>query len=205
MQRASKLLGLVVLLFIGLALLSCKPEGPRATGPQTGANISSQSTPTRTCVPTPLPPTDVVGTPTPTPVPSEFGTPPSVRPPSVTPLPLSKTTDLAPDLPDNEKAYVYVFRCNGTYELFLVRPAGVETTQTIPLQAGDIILHAFPPASLVGHQPPGPPPTESPFASPLTTPTILPLPGPTLLPPAVPVRQPTSRPLGTPDSTPSTP
>jgi hypothetical protein len=146
--------------------------------------ISSQ-TPSSPCAPTPQPPHDV-GIRTPTPGPSEFGTPPSMRSPSVTPLPLSRTSDLAPELSNSDKVYVYVFRCNGTYELFLIRP-DVEITQAIPLQVGDTILYWLPPKSLMGHQPPGPP-----FVSPLNTPTI-----PAHLPTATLMSQPTPRLYGT--------
>ncbi len=193
-----------VVLMMLMALLSCKPEGPRGVDSKTGALVSSQQTPAGTCVPTPLPPTDVVGTLTPPPEPFEYA-PPAASAPSVTPLPLSKTTDLAPDLPDRDKAYVYVFRCNGTYELFLVRPADVETRRTIPLQAGDTIRYWDPPASLMGVHPPRSHPTETPFVSPLTTPTVSMSTIPTPLAPANPAREPTRRPLGTPTVTPTTP
>ncbi len=206
MAVSSKWLKALLFAFVALmmfmALLSCKPEGPRGVDSKTGALVMPQQTPPGTCVPTPLPPTDVVGTLTPSPKPFEYA-PPAVMPPSVTPLPLSKITDLAPDLSDHDKAYIYVFRCNGTYELFLVRPAGVETTRTIPLQAGDIIRYAFPPASLMG--PPPPPPAESPFVSPLTTPNLSTSTIPTPLSPANPAREPTRQPLGTPTVTPSAP
>ena len=99
--------------------------------------------------------------------PSKLGT--SVPPlPSVTPLPLSKTSDLAPDLSDRDKVYVYVMRCNGTFELFLIRPNTV-FSETIPLQPGDVVLRWFPPASLMG--PPPPPGAGATFGSPLATPT----------------------------------
>ncbi len=87
--------------------------------------------------------------------------------PTVTPLPLAKTSDLAPDLSDRDKVYVYVMRCNGTFELFLIRPNSV-FSDTIPLQPGDVILNWFPPASLMG--PPPPPGSGSTFGSPLAIP-----------------------------------
>ncbi len=88
--------------------------------------------------------------------------------PTVTPLPLSRTKDLAPDLSDQDKVYVYVMRCNGTFELFLIRPNTV-VSDTIPLQAGDVILNWFPPTSLMG--PPPRPGSGATFGSPLATPT----------------------------------
>lgn len=89
--------------------------------------------------------------------------PPSpIDAPSVTPLPISKTTDLAPELRQEDKAQVYVKRSNGTFEIFWVRPTA-EFSKTIPLQRGDIIFDIVSPASMMGHQPPM-------FNSPLPTP-----------------------------------
>ncbi len=88
--------------------------------------------------------------------------------PTVTPLPLSKTSDLAPDLSDRDKVHVYVMHCNGTFELFLIRPNTV-SSKTVPLQPGDVILDWAPPASLMG--PPPRPGTSATLGSPLATPT----------------------------------
>ena len=103
-------------------------------------------------------------------VPSRHGTvfPP---PPTVTLLPLSKTTDLAPNLADQDKARIYVVHCNGAFELFLIGPTTAEISKTIPLQAGDTILDLVPPASSMGHRPPSGP-VNTPFGSPLATPTF---------------------------------
>ena len=116
-----------------------------------------QSTSPRPCVPTP----DQHS------APSEIGA--SGLPlPTITPLPFSKTNDLAPELSNQDKVYVQVMRCNGTFELFLVRPNAV-LSETIPLQSGDVILRWFPPASSMGHRPPRPvsgTTLESPLATP---------------------------------------
>ncbi len=91
-------------------------------------------------------------------------TPPSSLPlPSVTPIPISKTTDLAPELREADKSKVYVKRANGTFEVFWIRPRD-KASIVIPLQPGDVILHVISPASLMGHQPPV-------LNSPLPTPT----------------------------------
>ncbi len=121
--------------------------------------------------------------------PSKLGT--SVLPlPTVTPLPLSKTSDLAPDLTDRDKVYVHVMRCNGTFELFLIRPNTV-FSETIPLQPGDVILDWAPPASLMG--PPPRPGSGATFGSPLATPTFssnTPLSSPLATPTPIPFRTP---------------
>ncbi len=91
MKSSSKFLNLVGLLFIGLALLSCKPEGNRAGNLQTGVNISPQQTPAQSVsvLPTPTIDTDVIQptpappSPTPPPVPTPLPTP------VVTPIPVA--------------------------------------------------------------------------------------------------------------------
>lgn len=140
--------GLLVLA-LAVALSFLMRRNPALRRQQTAA----QSSPP--CVPTPQPPTEV-GISTFTPAPFEYGTPPLVNAPSVTPWPLAAITDLAIDLPDEDKVYVYVFRCNGTFELFLVRPGGpnADISTAILLQPGDVILDWMAPASLMGHYPP---------------------------------------------------
>jgi hypothetical protein len=102
------------------------------------------------CAPTPQPPM-VSGSNTPTPDLDQFGT--ELAPASsVTPLPISKVTDLAKRLTDEDKVYVYVMRCEGTFELFLVGPNTI-LTQTIPLKPGDVILDSIP-SSSSRHPPP---------------------------------------------------
>ena len=100
-------------------------------------------------------------------VPSRHGTV-FPLPPSVTPLPLSKTTDLAPNLADQDKARIYVMHCNGAFELFLIGSTTAEISKTIPLQAGDTILNSIAAASSMGHRPPSGP-ANTPFGSPLAT------------------------------------
>jgi len=65
-------------------------------------------------------------------------------------VPQLQVHDLAPELPEEEKVQVYVLRCDGTLELFLMK-SRVGLTQNIALQIGDVVL-----------------------SSPLTPPTIIP-------------------------------
>lgn len=165
----SAVIGLLALLALGISLSFALKQNPAILQP-----IATTSS-TQQCVPTPHPPTDT-GTKTSTPALSEYGTPPLTHSPSVTPLPISAITDLATDLPDEDKVYVYVFRCNGTFELFLVRPGGpnADIATAIPLQPGDVIWDWIPPASIIGHYAPQVTFTTMPFP----TPTLLPYPVP---------------------------
>ncbi len=103
---------------------------------------------TATCVPTLTPAPTSDATLTPTPPYGEIVTPSFTA--SVTPLPISQGIDLAPGVPDEDKARVTVFRCDGTYAVFV----GAAHLSDVPLQPGDVILDWSPPASLVGHQAP---------------------------------------------------
>jgi hypothetical protein len=104
------------------------------------------------CVPTPLPPTIDLSTRTPTPGINEFGTVPPLSP-GVTPLAISKVNDTVPSLPDEDKYYVYIWRCNGTIELFKLSPA-TQIADAIKLNSGDVIMFTVPAASSMGHQAP---------------------------------------------------
>jgi hypothetical protein len=101
---------------------------------------------------TPLPQAAVIaGTKTPTPRRDQVVTPAPVI--AATPLPISKTTDLAPGLSSEDKTHVFVMHCNGAIELFLVDPQAI-LPQALPLKSDDVILYVFPPESMMGHQPP---------------------------------------------------
>lgn len=175
-------------IIIGLLALLALALTPSLLGSQNPAGQQQKATTSSTqCVPTPQSPIDT-GTSTATPAPFEYGTPPLVEAPSVTPWPLSSITDLATDLPDEDKVYVYVFRCDGTFALFLVRPGGpnADISTAVPLQPGDVILDWIPPASLVGHYAPQitstllppPPSTAAPYPAPRTPSETLPSPSP---------------------------
>jgi hypothetical protein len=63
---------------------------------------------------------------------------------------------------NEDKIEVWVYRCDGTKETFLVDPDFYPTA--IPLGHGDIILMDAPPASLMGVRPPDlPTDTPTPF------------------------------------------
>src|SRR5262249_29576950 len=92
----------------------------------------------------------VLGPATATPDNSLVQTPkPAVISPSVTPIPFSKVTDLAPDLPAKDKTQVIVYRCNGTYELYYI--GYVPVSEAVNLLPGDVIVNVISPASLMGH------------------------------------------------------
>lgn len=121
-------------------------------------NILTPSSTLLGCVPTVTP--KPIGTRTPTPRPDQFGTPP---PPSstLTPIPFSRTVDLAPDLSEDQKTHFIVYRCNGSYELFLGRyPQNAQSiTETLKLQPGDILVTMFgpyPPITKIVRPPPPP-------------------------------------------------
>lgn len=130
------------------------------------SNFQSVKPTLRICAPTPQPPV-VTGPNTPTPNVYQFETEPAPAS-SVTPLPISKITDLAPGLADRDKVYVYIMRCEGTFELFLVAPNTI-LTQTIPLNPGDVILNWIPPSSLIGQPPPRVTATSTPTRTPTRT------------------------------------
>jgi hypothetical protein len=78
--------------------------------------------------------------------------PPSLSP-SVTPYPVKMTVDLSPELALSDKAQIYVFRCNGDMELYLINPEA-DLAKTVGLNEGDIIYTIIPPATLMGNRPP---------------------------------------------------
>jgi hypothetical protein len=73
---------------------------------------------------------------------------------TVTPVPTPYYIDLSPELPYEDKVVARVYRCNGTWDEYILDPAVFPTA--IPLSRGDIIYDAFPPAALMGHRPPEP-------------------------------------------------
>ncbi len=96
---------------------------------------------------------------TPTPVlPGRVPTEPNApfaRPPSVTPLPISKITDLARGVPDTQKRVYDVRRANGVYERFILpsdylgdkrQLMGLSPQDTIVDEHPFIVIHASPPA-----------------------------------------------------------
>lgn len=175
-SRAMKAIGVVVL--IGLISWSVVVASNRINQgePSPLPTMVRSPSPTRPayCVPIPRP-AQISGTLTPTP--DRLSTPIPHFSPSVTPRPFAHIYDLSPELPLSEKSKVQVFRCNGTFDLYLAGP-NVDVLHVIELEDGDIIINTSPPASLMGHEPPEPPgsvPTQIP---PVSTSTSFPYPPP---------------------------
>lgn len=133
------------------------PQTPTVPPLATPTTVPTSPSPILVGTPTPAPPTPTppgytpvyTGTPpTATPYPGEIRTPAPPEP-TPTPLPISKITDLAPDLPNEEKSVCLVRYADGTYGIFRTRP-GTDISE-IPLNPGDLVVDCLPPASLTGH------------------------------------------------------
>jgi hypothetical protein len=94
------------------------------------------------CVPLPRPTQDP-STRTPTPDMSKPRTPaPYVPGPTITPLPFTRVVDLDPGFPMEDKHFVEVFGCDGTYSIWFL---GMwRNTDVVPLQPGDLVLYDWP-------------------------------------------------------------
>jgi hypothetical protein len=77
--------------------------------------------------------------------------------PTVTQHKVKNTYDLRPDLAQSNKLMVFVFRCNGTEDLYLVDPQTYNSGNVIPLEAGDVISGVTSPSDMYYH---GMPPTQ---------------------------------------------
>lgn len=110
------------------------------------------------CVPTPqLIPSDNGAKPTATPqmdVTAQSSVDLSKQVPSETPLPVARVVDLAKSVAESEKGKVYVFRCDGTIDLYLVGPDTARVETSVALGPGDAILRFLPAESVMGHIPP---------------------------------------------------
>jgi len=168
LPRVFKLIGiaLAILLLSGTILVAAQkinqPDRAQRRPPLLPTLLVTPS-PTRpaNCVPLPQEKTidiDMTLSPTPdhleTPDPNLL-----IESPSVTPLPFANTFDLSPELQVRDKWEIIVFRCDGTFDLYLGGPE-INVDQSIILNPGDVIYNGFPPASLMGHEPslatPGP-------------------------------------------------
>ena len=147
---------LIPMIFIGLMLLLVGIVIAQARIKLDGSSSLFSSTQAK-CVYSLLPPTavnwngQVVPPPTQvlsndfiysTPVPSLLGTSYQV----------TKINDLAINMPDQEKTYIYVMHCDGSIELFKVISSG-NINDDVPLLPYDFILDWIPPASLMGSRP----------------------------------------------------
>lgn len=151
MFRYSFLITLTIVL-----LVACAPSSSPESTAQTSPPARPTCVPTRTpdmSTRTPTPTFPGPGTPWPTPKP---GTPNFV---TMTPMPFAKVTDLAPDLPEDQKTRFIVYRCNGSYELFLGKtPENAKAiTATLNLETGDILLYMIPYRLPPKVEPPPPP------------------------------------------------
>jgi len=75
--------------------------------------------------------------------------------PTVTPRVYANVFDLSPEVPLRDKWEYMVFRCDGTFDQFLVGPE-IDFDPFLELGPGDVIIDMIPPASLMGIEPPEP-------------------------------------------------
>ncbi|HVP20244.1 MAG TPA: hypothetical protein VMS73_00125 [Anaerolineaceae bacterium] len=91
---------------------------------------------------------------------------------TTTPRPIAHTYDLSPNSKDIDRAIVLVFRCDGTYDQFIIG-SGIKYPQDLHLREGDTIIDM----SGIGLHPMPAPPFQTSTATPavankaLTTPT----------------------------------
>ncbi len=177
---ASKLIGMVlgILLLSGAILVAAQminqPEQTQMIPPPLPTVLTTPS-PTRPLYCVPIPRKTITSW-TMTPTPDRFSSPvPDFRPVvTVTPRVYAHIVDLSPELPRKDKGNITVFRCNGTFDLFIAGPE-INIDQSIKLEPGDVILSASPPASMMGQEPPEP--LKTPTTIPTTTTTPYPPPG----------------------------
>lgn len=173
--RMLELLGVGILIIALIAIFRPQEGQSGSDALQSPVKTPTRIQPAITPLPTPRPPTiqprvsPMLGQRTPTPQLSDFGTPPMILAPSVTPFPVSQVIDLVPQLSENDKARVYVRRSDGTYMVFLMRFE--MDIKDLPLSPGDVVVQKIPPPSLMGQQPP-----RTTFPAP--TPTVPPYPAP---------------------------
>jgi len=174
---AMKALGAVALL--GLISWSVVVASNRINQGKLPLLVIRTPSPTRPayCVPIPV---DAQNSGTLTPTPNRYSTSIIHISPSVTPRSFAHVFDLSPELPLNEKSQIEVFRCNGSFDLYLAGP-NVDVDPAIELDSGDIIISSSPPASLMGHEPAEPSDSEPTHVPPTSIPTWLPYPPPAIL------------------------
>ncbi len=150
-----------------VSLAACSPTSFSVPVAQT-SSVTNNVSEHPTCVPTPT--RAPIGTRTPTPTFPEPGTPwPTPRSGmpnfvTVTPFPFARITDLASGWPEEQKARFVVYRCNGSYELYVIpwSPSHTTITETLKLAPGDFIVTATYPMPSTHLLPPvSPPPMET--------------------------------------------
>ncbi len=106
------------------------------------------------CVPLPPTATHDPRPPTETPNPATQRSFPTQVSITLTPFPTPNFIDLSPQVRNEDKMEVRVYRCNGTWAEYLVDPA--DFPNAIPLAHGDFIYNYAPPISIMGKEPPEP-------------------------------------------------
>ncbi len=126
-----------------------------ATTSLLGTPVILPPTETRTLNCVPYPSTNKPNyTSTATPYPGQQkGSPNFITP---TPRPIAHTFDLSPDSQEIDKRIILVFRCDGTYDQFIVGP-GIKIPQDLHLGIGDTIFDSYP--VIMNIRPLPPPPT----------------------------------------------
>jgi len=162
LPKVFKIIGIVLAIFLlsGTLIVAAQrinqPDRAQRRPPLLPTFLETPS-PTRpaNCVPLPQEKTiDIYVTPSPTPDHLETPDPNLLyESPSVTPIPFAHTYDLSPKVAAQDKWGIIVFRCDGTFDLYLGGP-DINPDQSIILNPGDVIYNDFPPASLMGHEPP---------------------------------------------------
>jgi len=171
--------GVVFIVANGIFQTDQAPQTP----PKLPATLRTPS-PTRPTYCVPLPQESATDS-SRTPTPDRYSSPEPYFHATVTPRGYSHVYDLSPELPLIDKSEIVVFRCDGTFDLYLIGP-DVNLDQNINLYPGDVIISSAPPASMMGHEPPEPtfwasPVTEIPYPPPIiftqtTTPFSYPAP-----------------------------
>lgn len=182
-SRTVKIIGLVLGLFIisgtaivGAQILNQPSQSQKAPPVLPTPRITPAPTRPAYCVPLPQ---EVEPGGSRTPTPDRFSTPNSGMSPTVTPRVYANVFDFSPALSLEDKSQVTVYRCDGTFDLFIAGPE-IDIIALLDLGPGDVVFGSLPPASLVGHEPPEPPdwPTTSPA-------TAIPYPAPNTKTPIV--------------------
>lgn len=167
LSRRPKWFSITIALAVFLLLLTVRTIQSRFNSYEAPSLAAIEVTPSPTrpesCVP--LPGGQGVEASTPTP---EHGKaqPYNVKA-TLTPIPVTRTIDLNPDLAEKYKSVFYVFRCNGDYDEILAGP-DVPFVDAVDLGPGDVVLRAIQPKHLMGGKPEEPtmaypaPPAQSP-------------------------------------------
>ncbi len=139
-----------LLFFLLLVLAGCRSADVSL---QTSA---LQRTRPADCVPLPPTLTPDLRPRTPTPNRTQLADPafPTPFQASVTPIPIARSVDLSPSLPDRDKMVVRIYRCDGSWNEYRLDPALFP--DAIPFAYGDILYSGDAPASIVGKRPPEP-------------------------------------------------